>query len=73
MSKLATSCDMIRLIVFSLLLCGQCAPVILAPHWTPAALHQVTATVDPITVEQHVTSVPLVTMVTQAAHVSRCT
>ncbi len=49
---------------------SQCAAVILALHWTPAALHQVTATASPITAERHVTSVLLVTMVTQAAHVS---
>lgn len=49
---------------------SQCAPVILAPHWTPAALRQVTATAGPITAGRRVTSVLLVTMVTQAAHVS---
>ncbi|KAM7405319.1 hypothetical protein PAMP_012591 [Pampus punctatissimus] len=46
----------------------KCAPVILAPHRTPAALHQVTATAGPITAEHHVTSVHPVTTVTRAAH-----
>lgn len=48
----------------------QCAPVTLAPRWTPAALRPVTATASPITAARHVTSVLPVTMVTRAAHVS---
>ena len=49
---------------------SQCAPVILAPHWTPAAPRRVTATAGPITAARHVTSVLLVNTVTPAAHVS---
>ncbi|KAA8582349.1 hypothetical protein FQN60_009089 [Etheostoma spectabile] len=45
----------------------KCAPVILAPQWTPAALRRVTATACLITVEQRVTSALLVTTVTQVA------
>lgn len=41
----------------------------LAPHWTPAAPHRDTATAGPTTAARHVTSVPLVTTVTPAAHV----
>lgn len=52
---------------------SQRAPVIPAPHWTPAALPRVTATAGPITAERRVTSVLLVTMVTQAARVRRRT
>lgn len=48
---------------------SQCAPVILTPHWTSAAPHQVIAAVSPITAVHHVISVLPVTMVTPAAHV----
>jgi len=58
------------LFIMSHLLFSQSAPVILAPHWTPAALRQVTATASPTTAETRVTSALLVTMLTQAAHVS---
>ena len=50
---------------------SQSAPVILAPHWTPAAPPQVTATAGPTTAEPHASSVLLVTTVTQPAPVSR--
>ena len=50
---------------------SQCAPVILASRWTPAAQPRATATAGPITAERRVTSVLPVTTATRAAHVSR--
>lgn len=49
---------------------SQCAHVILTPRWTLAAPRQVSAAASLITAVHHVISVLLVTMGTQAAHVS---
>lgn len=61
------------LVITSHLLFSQCARVILAPRWTPAAPRRVTATASPTTAACHVTSALRVTILTQAARVSQQT